>query len=64
MEHLSDSSRPEGFTEKVDVLLPKASEIIKRTFGAAGKQTQKPGLVMFKPRTRTPLLEILQEKLG
>jgi hypothetical protein len=48
----------------VDVLLPKASEIIKRTFGAAGKQTQKPGLVMFKPRTRTPLLEILQEKLG
>jgi hypothetical protein len=41
VEYFSDSSRPKGFPEKMEVLLPKASEIIKKTFGEAGKQTPK-----------------------
>ena len=41
IDFVCNSSLPEGFPEEASSLLPKASEIIKGTFGQAGTETPK-----------------------
>lgn len=41
LDFVCDSSIPEGFPAEASSLLPKASEIIKGTFGEAGSETPK-----------------------
>lgn len=38
IDHVSESSRPEGFSEKIDSLLPEASGILKKSFGVPSKE--------------------------
>jgi len=41
IDHLSKSSRPKGFSEKIDPLLPKTSAILKKSLGTTSKEMAK-----------------------
>ena len=41
IDHVSKSSRPKGFSERIDSLLPKTSGILKKSLGTTNKESAK-----------------------